>query len=349
MPLKYFEGDREETYTPPLRSEESHPPHSYRDPYANFFNGSPCSHQIELKEVGGGVWPDNKVDPKLARAAVNGKQALIQAGGVVYRVEFEKIDPNKVELVCNQGGCALIPRDGNSKNDLTIDPNNPSIVYQNGIAHLIPGPPMPAPKYNDPLLDNSHRIAVPLVGGNISVDPRINKEIARAAYDQDNAVVVLDGKAYIAPMSQINPDAVELVANDDGCALIPDNNNPYDDIYFDPNDPFTYYQNGVVHHMNPSKPASYQDMRVGSASPETEHSPSLLEQSLDSEISILPKPQKIMIDADQLPDVPDLMSFEKAHALGLLFEEKAADPSLVVSPPQTMPEETKLPTPIIVP
>jgi len=86
-------------------------------------------------------------------------------------------------LVCNQEGCALIPRDGNSKNDLTIDPNNPSIVYQNGIAHLIPGPPMPAPKYKDPLLDNSHRIAVPLVGGNIRVDPRINKEIARAAYD----------------------------------------------------------------------------------------------------------------------------------------------------------------------
>jgi len=39
-----------------------------------------------------------------------------------------------------------------------------------------------------------------------------------------------------------------------------------------------------------------------------------------------------MIDADQLPDVPDLMSFEKANALGLLFEEKAADPSMVVPP-----------------
>jgi len=115
------------------------------------------------------------------------------------------------------------------------------------------------------------------------------------------------------------------VANDDGCALIPDNQNPNDDIFFDPNDPFTYYQNGVVHHMNPrNKAATYSDMRVGSASPDIYPNP--LPQSPDSDVSVLPKPEKAIIDETQQSDMSlsSLIPSDDALPIDIFIKDKAA-------------------------
>ena len=38
------------------------------------------------------------------------------------------------------------------------------------------------------------------------------------------------GKSFLAPMKHINPDAVELACNSGGCALVPDDGNPDNDI-----------------------------------------------------------------------------------------------------------------------
>ena len=39
-----------------------------------------------------------------------------------------------------------------------------------------------------------------------------------------------EGNAYLAPMDAIDPTSVELACNNDGCALIPDDGNPANDI-----------------------------------------------------------------------------------------------------------------------
>mmetsp|Transcript_15720 Transcript_15720/g.18664 ORF Transcript_15720/g.18664 Transcript_15720/m.18664 type:complete len:124 (+) Transcript_15720:1129-1500(+) len=69
-----------------------------------------------------------------------------------------------------------------------------------------------------------------MVGGNVVVDPSINAELAAAAVSQDEAVIQHNGESFIAPISEIDPDAVELACDDHGCALIPDDGNPYNDI-----------------------------------------------------------------------------------------------------------------------
>jgi len=52
-----------------------------------------------------------------------------------------------------------------------------------------------------------------MVGGNTYVDPSINPELAMAAYDENQAVIVHNGEAFLAPISSINPDAVELACD----------------------------------------------------------------------------------------------------------------------------------------
>ena len=43
----------------------------------------------------------------------------------------------------------------------------------------------------------------------------------------------VDGESIIAPISKIDADKVELACNDFGCALIPDDGNPLNDIRVD--------------------------------------------------------------------------------------------------------------------
>ena len=80
---------------------------------------------------------------------------------------------------------------------------------------------------------STHGIELPVVGGNIKdvkVSKDVDPEIAGAAYDDKQAVIVHEGNAYLAPMDAIDPEAVELACNTDGCALIPDDGNPDNDL-----------------------------------------------------------------------------------------------------------------------
>ena len=43
-------------------------------------------------------------------------------------------------------------------------------------------------------------------------------------------MIVIDGKAFDAPMTEINPDMVELACSAKGCALIPRDDNPLNDV-----------------------------------------------------------------------------------------------------------------------
>ena len=73
-----------------------------------------------------------------------------------------------------------------------------------------------------------------MVGGHAEVAPGTNAELAAAAVSATEAVIQHDGQSFVAPIDQIDPDAVELACNDDGCALIPDDGNPYNDIIVEP-------------------------------------------------------------------------------------------------------------------
>ena len=87
-----------------------------------------------------------------------------------------------------------------------------------------------APQKSPNRYDNTHNIELPMVGGNTYVKPGTNPEIAAAAYDENQAVIVHKGDAFLAPMSSINPEAVELACNEKGCALIKDDGNPHNDV-----------------------------------------------------------------------------------------------------------------------
>ena len=77
---------------------------------------------------------------------------------------------------------------------------------------------------------STHGIELPEVGGKVKVSDKIDPEIAEAAFDKKQAVIVHEGNAYLAPMDAIDPEAVELACNTDGCALVPDDGNPHNDL-----------------------------------------------------------------------------------------------------------------------
>jgi len=78
---------------------------------------------------------------------------------------------------------------------------------------------------------SSHGIELPEVGGHVAVSADIDPELAAAAVTADHAVIIHEGQAFLAPIDAINVDAVELACNDHGCALIPDDGNPHNDIH----------------------------------------------------------------------------------------------------------------------
>ena len=83
--------------------------------------------------------------------------------------------------------------------------------------------------YEDPMY-STHGIELNVTGGNVDVLPGTNAELAAAAVSPTEAVIQVDGQSIIAPMDHIDPDKVELACDDTGCALIPDDGNPYNDI-----------------------------------------------------------------------------------------------------------------------
>ena len=76
------------------------------------------SHGYELFKTGGDVDLPDYVDPELAAAAVSQHDAVIQIDGKSIVAPMEHIDTTKVELACDDYGCALIPDDGNPHNDI---------------------------------------------------------------------------------------------------------------------------------------------------------------------------------------------------------------------------------------
>ena len=98
-----------------------------KDPY---YNGAASTHGIELHYTGGDVEPANPyTDPELAAAAVSPHEAVIQVDGYSHVVPFHEIDPDMVELACDDEGCALIPDDGYAGNDLELIKDHGSNNY----------------------------------------------------------------------------------------------------------------------------------------------------------------------------------------------------------------------------
>lgn len=72
-----------------------------------------------LNKTGGHVDPANPhTRQEIAAAAVTPYDAVIQLNGETHVAPMDSIDPDKVELACDDTGCVLIPDDGNPHNDL---------------------------------------------------------------------------------------------------------------------------------------------------------------------------------------------------------------------------------------
>lgn len=163
------------------------------------------SHGIELKRTTDGLDLDY-VHPELAAAAINPHEAIIQIDGRTIKANFNDIDVDKVELACNDEGCVLIHDDGNPYNDIIL-PN------QDGVK-------------------SSHGFELNKTTGGLKNLKHVDPEIAKAAINPHEAIIQIDGKTRTIPISEIDVDKVELACNDDGCVLIPDDGNPYNDILY---------------------------------------------------------------------------------------------------------------------
>ena len=67
-------------------------------------------------------------------------------------------------------------------------------------------------------------------GGFIEPAYPVDPELAAAAITPREAVIQIRDEAYAAPFLDINVDKVELACDTTGCALIPDDGNPHNDI-----------------------------------------------------------------------------------------------------------------------
>ena len=195
------------------------------------------------------VSPD--VHPEIAAAAVSPTEAVIQYNGESIIAPIDHIDPSMTELACNDDGCALIPDDGNPHNDVIVqspdahyydhmnggsindgivDPNmHGDMHFDDGHFHA-DGSYHTDHTHEEPMPLSSHGYALNVVGGNVQVSPDVHPEIAAAAVSQTEAVIQYNGESIIAPISHIDHTMTELACNDDGCALIPDDGNPYNDV-----------------------------------------------------------------------------------------------------------------------
>ena len=59
-----------------------------------------------------------------------------------------------------------------------------------------------------------------MVGGHVKVADDVDEMLAKAAYDEKNAVFINDGVAYLVPMDAIDTSMVKLLCNTQGCALV---------------------------------------------------------------------------------------------------------------------------------
>ena len=79
---------------------------------------------------------------------------------------------------------------------------------------------------------SSHGYPLNVVGGHVPVSPHFNPELAAAAVSPTEAVIQVGGQSHIVHMQDINPEHFELACDDHGCALVPDDGNPHNDLVF---------------------------------------------------------------------------------------------------------------------
>ena len=139
----------------------------------NFESGAMSSHGVALNYVGGNVAVAHDIDDELAAAAINDNQAILQINGKSIVADFDEIDADKVELACNEDGCALVLDDGNPHNDL--------IPYKDSDGYSEEEQKAP------PL--SSHGIALNTVGGYIENPHTDSRELAAAAVSHDTGVI----------------------------------------------------------------------------------------------------------------------------------------------------------------
>jgi len=150
---------------------------SSHDGHDHSQSGPQSTHGYALHSVGGNVEVDPSVNPELAAAAVSNNEAVLQADGKTYIANINEIDASKVELACNDDGCALIPDDGNPHNDVFVDG---MLDYQDHAQQ-------------EPEQLSTHGFALERVGGHVDVHPSVDAEIAAAAVNQHEAIIQANG------------------------------------------------------------------------------------------------------------------------------------------------------------
>ena len=75
-------------------------------------SSSPDTASHDLPVVGGNSCVPSGTDPKLAQAAVDPNTVVIHVDGQTVYEDIQNVDANKVELACNDQGCALVPNSG---------------------------------------------------------------------------------------------------------------------------------------------------------------------------------------------------------------------------------------------
>lgn len=87
---------------------------------------------------------------------------------------------------------------------------------------------------------STHGMELLQTGGGVptyAVSAEYHPELAAAAFDSENAVIQYNGESFLAPISQINHEDVELACNRNGVALVADDGDDSNNITVDPNDP----------------------------------------------------------------------------------------------------------------
>ena len=231
-----YDDHHDDHYHEPVPSYDDH--HYDHDIHAPVYDNTSdnqmySSHGYKLNMTGGGIEVAPGTHPELAAAAVSPTEAVIQYNGESIIAPMDTIDYEAVELARDHTGYALIPDDGIAANDVAVP------MSGNHYLDMPYGANEPIPFYDEPSYFmeandgsyNTHGIDLPEVGGYGDCPMGTNAELAAASVSETTAVIVHDGQAFHAPIDKINPEAVELACNMDGCALIQDDGNPDNDVY----------------------------------------------------------------------------------------------------------------------
>lgn len=87
------------------------------------------------------------------------------------------------------------------------------------------------PYVNEEDPSSSHGFKLHVTGDGLKNAPEdVHPEIAAAAVNPHEAVIQIGGDSILAPFEDIDHEKLELACNADGCALVPDDGNPENDL-----------------------------------------------------------------------------------------------------------------------